>query len=106
MQSWVRKVVKDVEKDPTAGVRNVNASGAVAQVVTAAKDGVTVTNADAVAAAAVAALQSGKDYTGTLEQRPRPRRGPSTRSRPAPSGSPTTRPTARSGSTSTCAPTR
>ncbi len=72
VQSWVRNIDKDVEKAPTAGVRNVNASGAVAQVVTAAKDGVTVTNADAVAAAAVAALQSGQDYEGSFEKRPRP----------------------------------
>ena len=72
VQSWVRKVVKDVEKDPTAGVRNVNASGSVVQVVSAAKDGVSVTNADAVATAAVAALRSGRDYTGTLKQSPLP----------------------------------
>ncbi|MFL6168934.1 MAG: L,D-transpeptidase [Ornithinibacter sp.] len=69
VKSWVHKVVKDVEKSPGAGVRNVNASGSVAQVVTPAKDGVTVTNADAVAAAAVAALRSGKDYRGSFEQR-------------------------------------
>ncbi len=72
VKSWVNKVVKDVEKSPTGGVRNVNASGSVVQVVTAAKDGVAVTNADAVAAAAVAAMRSGQDYTGTFEQRPVP----------------------------------
>ncbi len=72
VQSWVSKVVKDVEKSPTDGERNVNASGSVVQVVTAAQDGVAVTNADAVATAAVAALRSGSSYTGTFEQRPVP----------------------------------
>ncbi len=72
MNTWVRKVAKDVEKAPTAGVRNVNASGSVKQVVTAAKDGVTVTNADEVAAAAAAAMLSGQDYSGTFEERTLP----------------------------------
>jgi len=72
VQSWVSKVVKDVERSPIDGVRNVNASGSVVQVVTAAKDGVAVTNAEAVATAAVAALRSGSGYTGTFEQRPVP----------------------------------
>jgi lipoprotein-anchoring transpeptidase ErfK/SrfK len=72
VSSWVRTVVKDVERAPTAGVRNVNASGSVVQVVTAAKDGATVTNADAVAEAAVAALEAGEDYSGSFEQRPVP----------------------------------
>jgi lipoprotein-anchoring transpeptidase ErfK/SrfK len=72
VNTWVRKIAKDVEKDPTAGVRNVNASGSVTQVVTAAKDGVAVTNADAVAAAAAAAMKSGQDFSGTFEQRTLP----------------------------------
>lgn len=70
--AWVRKVAKDLEKAPTAGVRNVNASGSVKQVVTRAKDGVAVTNADALATAAIAAMTSGKNYTGSFEERSLP----------------------------------
>jgi len=70
--AWVHKVAKGVDQDPSAGVRNVDASGAVRQVVTPAKDGVAVTNADAVAAAAVSALASGRSFSGSFEQRTLP----------------------------------
>ena len=72
VKAWVNKVAKGVGKDPRSGVRNVNASGSVTQVVSEARDGVEVTNADAVAASAVAALTSGKGYSGSFEQRTLP----------------------------------
>jgi lipoprotein-anchoring transpeptidase ErfK/SrfK len=69
VRAWVRKVAKGVDETPTAGVRNVNASGSVKQVVTPAKDGAVVTNADALATSAVAALTAGKSYTGSFTKR-------------------------------------
>ena len=69
VKAWVDKVAKGVEKSPTAGVRNVNASGSVKQVVTDAKDGAVVANADQVATSAAAAVLAGKNYKGSFKQR-------------------------------------
>ncbi len=72
VSTWVHEMATKAGRSPTSGVRNVDASGAVRQVVTPARDGVEVTNADAVAASAVAALSAGKGYTGSFEEHPLP----------------------------------
>ena len=53
--------------EPRAGLRNVTQSGDVKTVVTKARDGKEVSNADALATAAVAALSGGKAYEGTFD---------------------------------------
>lgn len=50
-------------------MRNVSQSGDVKSVVKKARDGKEVSNADAVAKAAAAALASGKSFDGTFEYR-------------------------------------
>ena len=69
VKAWVAKVAKDAEVTATSGVRNVDASGDVKQVVTPAHDGAVMTNAADVAAAATRALSSGKSYQGSFERR-------------------------------------
>ena len=69
VKAWVDKVAKDAAKDARNGVRNVSAAGDVRAVVTEAKDGRVVKNADALAAAAQQALVSGKAYSGAFDYR-------------------------------------
>jgi lipoprotein-anchoring transpeptidase ErfK/SrfK len=53
----------------TSGVRNVDASGEVKQVVQPAHDGAVMTNAADLARAAAAALSAGRAYKGSFERR-------------------------------------
>jgi len=69
VKAWVEKVAKDAEVTATSGVRNVDASGDVKQVVTPAHDGAVMTNAADLASAATTALSSGKSYKGSFERR-------------------------------------
>ena len=68
VKAWVEKVAKKAEVEATSGVRNVDASGAVKEVVKPARDGAVMTNAADLAAAATAALSSGKSYKGSFDQ--------------------------------------
>jgi lipoprotein-anchoring transpeptidase ErfK/SrfK len=67
VKAWVEKVADSAQRDPTNGVRNLRSDGTVATVVTEARDGRTVKNADALATAAVAALSAKKTYSGTFD---------------------------------------
>ncbi|WP_299444982.1 L,D-transpeptidase family protein [uncultured Phycicoccus sp.] len=66
VRTWVDGLAASLKTEPVAGLRNVSAAGAVLSVVTQAHDGRTVSNAPAVAKAAVAALTDGKKYSGTF----------------------------------------
>ena len=67
VKAWVAKVAKNAEVDATSGVRNVDAAGAVKQVVQPAHDGAVMTNAADLAAAATSALSSGKSFKGSFD---------------------------------------
>ena len=69
VRSWVEKVAKEVEVTASSGVRNVDSSGDVLEIVQPARDGVVMTNANELAAAATAALRAGKGYQGSFEGR-------------------------------------
>ena len=66
VQAWAAKLAKQAKVDTRQGLRNVTASGDVKTVVKQARDGKEVSNADAVAKAAVAALSTGKGYEGAF----------------------------------------
>jgi lipoprotein-anchoring transpeptidase ErfK/SrfK len=67
VQAWAAKLAKEAKVDTREGLRNVTQSGDVKSVVKQARDGKEVSNADAVAKAAVAALSTGKGYEGAFE---------------------------------------
>ena len=67
VKAWAAKLAKEAKVEPRAGLRNVTQSGDVKTVVTKARDGKEVSNADALATAAVAALSGGKAYEGTFD---------------------------------------
>lgn len=67
VKAWAAKLAKEAKVEPRAGLRNVTQSGDVKTVVTRARDGKEVSNADALATAAVAALSGGKAYEGTFD---------------------------------------
>lgn len=69
VQAWAVKLAKEAKVDTRDGVRNVTESGSVKTVVKEARDGKEVSNADAVAKAAAAALASGKSFEGAFEYR-------------------------------------
>jgi lipoprotein-anchoring transpeptidase ErfK/SrfK len=69
VKAWVEKMAKEAAVEATSGVRNVDASGAVKEVVKPARDGAVMTNATDLAAAATTALSAGKSYTGSFERR-------------------------------------
>jgi lipoprotein-anchoring transpeptidase ErfK/SrfK len=69
VKAWVQEVADDVEVTATSGLRNVDASGKVKQVVQPARDGAVMTNAADLAKAATAALSAGKAYKGSFEHR-------------------------------------
>ncbi len=66
VRSWVKGLAEDLKVSATDGLRNVDKTGKVLSVVTWANDGRTATNAGDLATAALAALASGKDYTGAF----------------------------------------
>ena len=102
---WVTKQAGSVTVKPVKGVRNVNSQGAVLSVVTKAKDGVDVGNAQQVAEALAAKLTAGQGaqeaFTTTVVQATWTER----KIADGAQNPPTRPPTARSGSTST-SPTR
>ena len=67
VKAWAAKLAKEARVESRAGLRNVTQSGDVKTVVTRARDGKEVSNADALATAAVAALTSGKAYEGAFD---------------------------------------
>jgi lipoprotein-anchoring transpeptidase ErfK/SrfK len=67
IQAWATKLAKEAKVETREGLRNVSQSGDVKSVVKKARDGKEVSNADAVAKAAAAALASGKGYEGAFE---------------------------------------
>ena len=69
VKAWVEKVAKKAEVEATSGVRNVDSSGAVKEVVKPAHDGAVMTNAAELATAATTALSSGKSYQGSFDKR-------------------------------------
>jgi len=69
VQAWATTLAEEAKVETREGVRNVTQSGAVKSVVKKARDGKEVSNADAVAKAAAAALASGKSFDGTFEYR-------------------------------------
>ncbi len=72
VRSWVDGVAEDAQVDPSAGVRNVGASGTVRVVVTPARNGKVVSNAAHVATAVTKALSAGRSYEGDFEFRTLP----------------------------------
>ena len=66
VKAWVAKVAKDAEVTATSGVRNVDASGDVKQVVTPAHDGAVMTNAADVAAGRDQGAELGQELPGQL----------------------------------------
>ncbi len=102
VKAWVEKVAKKAEVEATSGVRNVDASGAVKEVVKPARDGAVMTNAADARHGRDHGAELGQELQGQLRARaPSRPRGPSGASPPAPRTSPTAPPRARSGSTST-----
>ena len=69
VKAWVEKVATKAEVEATSGVRNVDSSGAVKEVVKPAHDGAVMTNAAELATAATTALSSGKSYKGSFDKR-------------------------------------
>ena len=67
VSQWVKAQAEEAKVDPVTGQRNVNASGQVVSTPTEAKDGKTVSNADAVTTSIVQSLGSDKAYTGSFE---------------------------------------
>ena len=67
VSQWVKAQAEEAKVDPVTGQRNVNASGQVVSTPTEAKDGKTVSNADAVATSITQSLGSDKAYTGAFE---------------------------------------
>lgn len=72
VQVWVDALAAKAKESPTAGVRNVDASGAVRAVVEDASDGRVVTNAGPVARAVAKTLVAGRDYAGSFAYRTLP----------------------------------
>lgn len=67
VESWIRTKAAFLNVDSVTGKRYVDPSGNVAAVPVQAQDGRHVSNAEALATAAAAALEAGTDYSGTLE---------------------------------------
>jgi lipoprotein-anchoring transpeptidase ErfK/SrfK len=66
VQAWVDQVADATSVPVTDGVRVVDAEGSVMSVTQRAKDGRSVSNAEAVAAELTAAIGAGTDYAGTF----------------------------------------
>lgn len=66
VRTWVDSLAADAKSEPSDGLRNVSAAGAVLSVVDQRHDGRVVTNGPAVAKAALAAMAAGKSYSGTF----------------------------------------
>jgi len=67
VRAWVDAVAGTLTVAPTAGLRNVDSTGAVLSVVTQAVDGRTAKNAAALGKDAAAAFAAGKDFSGDFE---------------------------------------
>lgn len=67
VSQWVKEQADEANVEPVTGQRNINASGQVVSTPTEAKDGKTVSNADAVATSIAQSLGSDKAYSGTFE---------------------------------------
>ncbi|MGL4175816.1 MAG: L,D-transpeptidase family protein [Dermatophilaceae bacterium] len=67
VRAWVTAAAEDAEVEPDDGLRYVDSSGAVRAVKDEPRDGRTVSNTDALARAATAALGDGKPWTGRFE---------------------------------------
>lgn len=69
VRAWVATLAQDAKVEPVDGRRYVSSSGRVLRVVTQARAGRAVSNARDVAAAAVRALTSTRDYRGRFSYR-------------------------------------
>lgn len=69
VRAWVKSVAQHVKVEPRDGLRYVSSDGRVLRVVTQARAGRAVSNAEDVARAAVQALTMTKDYRGQLSYR-------------------------------------
>ncbi len=69
VRAWVDSLAEQARSAPTNGLRNVSSKGRVLSVVTQARDGRVVTNAQAVARAAGRALTTKSDYAGEFSYR-------------------------------------
>lgn len=69
VRAWVDSLAEDANAAPADGLRNVSATGRVLSVVTQARDGRAVSDAQDVAEAAVQALTTQADYRGEFSYR-------------------------------------
>ncbi|WP_083663198.1 L,D-transpeptidase family protein [Actinomyces mediterranea] len=70
VRSWVDSTVARVNRDPINGINNVDSRGSVLQLARPAKEGRSVTNADALTHGILDALRSRTAYSGTIEWDP------------------------------------
>lgn len=69
VRAWIESLAEESARTARDGLRNVSSTGRVLAVVTAARDGRVVTNAQEVADGVVAAMTSATDYEGEFRYR-------------------------------------
>lgn len=70
VRAWVDSIAARVDRSPINGINAVDSQGTVLQLARPAKEGRSVTNADALAAGILEALHYGTAYSGTIEWDP------------------------------------